>query len=213
MLSYLFPLAYAVLTCATPSSTIQSKKVKAYKLTYYWLSHQKTFPGRRSTKLLYKKNKRTRRMWVTPKFARAIRMQGSARLRDGRIVQFKKKCRGLTSKRCLRVRFINHKRYPMGVGAAGVPLKPMISLAVDRRRLPLGSVLYIPALRKWLRTQGIKHDGCFRADDVGGGIKGAHLDLFVGDSLRFRRLPRHTLPRKVRIHTQHPQCTVMTAKL
>ena len=62
---------------------------------------------------------------------------------------------------------------------------PEPTLAVDPKLIKLGSLLYVPLLEGRLMpgrapAGGYVHDGCVVADDVGGGIKGNQLDLFVG---------------------------------
>jgi 3D (Asp-Asp-Asp) domain-containing protein len=67
-------------------------------------------------------------------------------------------------------------------------LVPYRSLAVDRSRIPIGTVLYIPAARGVEVTlpsgQRVAHDGYFLAADVGSGIRGNHVDVFVGTAQR-----------------------------
>lgn len=73
---------------------------------------------------------------------------------------------------------------PFGTGAKGWWLVPFRSIAVDRKVVKLGSVIYIPSVRGkevvlpdgrlWL------HDGYFLAADTGGAIKTNHIDLFTG---------------------------------
>lgn len=67
-------------------------------------------------------------------------------------------------------------------GAAGVPLVGLASVAVDRNIIPLGSVLLveIPQLDKKGRWTGKHVLHLAVALDVGGAIKGQHLDLYQG---------------------------------
>ncbi|PJG85818.1 murein transglycosylase A [Conservatibacter flavescens] len=67
-------------------------------------------------------------------------------------------------------------------GAAGVPLVGLASVAVDRNVIPLGSVLLVEipqldAKGKWT-GEHVLHLAV--ALDVGGAIKGQHLDLYQG---------------------------------
>ncbi|MGR6981782.1 murein transglycosylase A [Testudinibacter sp. P27/CKL/0425] len=67
-------------------------------------------------------------------------------------------------------------------GAAGVPLIALSSIAVDRRIIPLGSILLVemPQLDSRGNWTG-RHDlRLVVALDVGGAIKGQHFDLYQG---------------------------------
>lgn len=63
-------------------------------------------------------------------------------------------------------------------------LVPFRSIAVDKSRIPYGTVLYIPKARgtKVTLPDGTTrvHDGYFIAADTGGAIKGNHIDVFFG---------------------------------
>lgn len=71
-------------------------------------------------------------------------------------------------------------------GAMGKPLTPMVSIATDRRLLPLGSVLAFEAeipdykVRNGRRAKR-RVTGIGLAQDTGTAIKGAHVDYYVGE--------------------------------
>jgi len=74
---------------------------------------------------------------------------------------------------------------PFGLGArASYRLVPYRSAAVDPSVIPLGSVLFIPGLAGAMVTlpdgQPWRHDGYLMAVDVGGAIRGNHIDIFTG---------------------------------
>ena len=73
---------------------------------------------------------------------------------------------------------------PYGNSALGWPLVPYRTLAVDPKRLPLGSVVYVPAARGTRIVlpdgQARIHDGYFLAGNQGGSVDGAHIDVFIG---------------------------------
>lgn len=60
------------------------------------------------------------------------------------------------------------------LGALGVPLRPLRSVAVDPALIPLGSLL-------WLDFAG--HRGLALAQDIGSAIVGARVDLFCGTGI------------------------------
>lgn len=63
----------------------------------------------------------------------------------------------------------------LGITSSGVPARPWHTAAVDPRLVPLGSHLYIPALRD------TPSGGWFVAEDTGGAIKGYKIDLCLPD--------------------------------
>ncbi len=117
---------------------------------------------------------------VSRPFAAQLALQGTGRLRDGRVLNVAGRC---TCPRtpCFHV-LPPHRQW--GMGGSGQPLEPFRTVAVDPRRVKLGSLLYVPALdgvRMPGRAPvgGFVHDGCVVAGDTGGGIQGSQLDLFV----------------------------------
>jgi len=77
---------------------------------------------------------------------------------------------------------------PFGDGVQGRVLVPYRSIAVDRRHIPYGSVVYIPEARGVKITlpsgQVVAHDGYFLAADTGSAIKQGHIDVFTGNSAK-----------------------------
>lgn len=74
--------------------------------------------------------------------------------------------------------------YKFGIGNRNNPLEPYVSLATDQSIIPFGSRVFIPeAVGIEFIVDGVKkkHDGFFRVDDVGGAIKGNHVDVFIGN--------------------------------
>lgn len=85
----------------------------------------------------------------------------------------------------------NVARGPYGDGVKGNILVPFRTVAADPS-VPVGTVLFIPALRgQTVPLPGgttAVHDGYVMVADRGGGITGAHIDLFVG-TLTARQVP------------------------
>ncbi|WP_313237965.1 3D domain-containing protein [Delftia acidovorans] len=71
-----------------------------------------------------------------------------------------------------------------GDGVKGYQLVPLRTIAVDRRTIPYGTVIFIPQARgaeiALPSGEFAKHDGYFFAADTGGAIKGHHIDFFCG---------------------------------
>ncbi len=104
-------------------------------------------------------------------FGQGVRMQGSGRAADGRIVHYRGggcfevlDCARTASGRCARS---NH------------------TVAVDRSVVPLGADV-------WIEGLGIR-----RADDVGGGIRGHHIDVYHGADVGMKEA--QTLTRRGRV--------------
>ena len=154
---------------------------------------------------------------VTPAFAASVRMQGTGRLRDGRLINVAGACR------CGPICFhILPPGIPWGRGSWGLPLSPFRMVAVDPTVIPLGSLLYVPELdgrRMPGRAPhgGYIHDGCVVAADVGGGIKGKQLDLFVARRAYYEGLARrgssHGWATSVEVWDGQKRCTRRGSKV
>lgn len=92
-----------------------------------------------------------------------------------------------TLERVNRVRFAP-VRNSYGQGTKGYRLVPYRTIAVDRSQIPIGSVIYIPEARGKVVTlpsgDRVIHDGFFFAADVGSGIQGNHIDVFIGTAMQ-----------------------------
>ncbi len=99
-----------------------------------------------------------------------------------------------------RARFVEF-HHPQACDVRVIPLMAFRTIAVDRDRFKIGTVLYIPALRGlgfWSDGQLFTHDGYVVASDTGGAIEGNHIDMFVANATVepfpnvVRSNPRHT---------------------
>jgi len=136
---------------------------------------------------------------IPERYACSLRLEGSGLLRDGRVINYTGPCKfGYgTPPRDPRRRDnlpatcfeqLDITDYPFGRGAGQRPLIPFKSVAVDPRVVRIGEPLYVPEFDGLLLPDGSIHDGCVRADDTGGGIKGRKLDFFVVTYGNFRFL-------------------------
>ncbi len=57
----------------------------------------------------------------------------------------------------------------------------MRTLAVDPRVIPRRTIVFIKETVGLLLPNGLPHDGYWYASDIGGGIKGARVDMFTGE--------------------------------
>jgi len=75
-------------------------------------------------------------------------------------------------------------KHPYGVGNKNNPLIPFVSIACDQSRFKFGQKFFIPSAVGTLLPSGKKHDGNFICGDVGGLIKGNHIDVFIGGATK-----------------------------
>ena len=121
---------------------------------------------------------------VSPEFASQLAIQGTGKLRDGRVLNIWGRCS------CQRTPCFKVTENQWGTAGSNHPLQPFRTVAVDPKIVKLGTLLYVPLLEG--RTMpgrapwgGYVHDGCVVADDTGGHIDGNRLDLFVGRKAYF----------------------------
>lgn len=184
------------ITVDEPKNMDKGTLVGKLYITYYYLSLESNYSGAADT-TLYDKNCKAI-VKVPAKFSDSACIEGSGRLKDGRIINYAKTCS--CGRRCptggiVCYSVLDKNKYPWGAGAFSNALRPLRSLAVDRNRIPLRTKLYIP---EWDGVKipaidgigGFTHDGCVYADDVGGAIKGAHFDFFAGTSKMWKALEK-----------------------
>ncbi len=118
---------------------------------------------------------------LAPAYVALLDVEGTGKLRDGRVINVTKEC-GCGHSPCYRS-VPSKARWGLGVGMR--PLQPFRTISVDPQVIPLGSMVYVaeldgmtmPGKAPW---GGFVHDGCVIAADVGGGIDGTQIDFFVG---------------------------------
>jgi 3D (Asp-Asp-Asp) domain-containing protein len=167
-------------------------------LTYYWVTQEADFDGADDTALGdcdygFIAD-------VPYAFATSIRIEGTGKLEDGTMLNVDCDCSGGFD--C----FVElGEEFPWGMGSAGNALEPYVSIAVDEAVIDHGTVLYAPALDGVELPEGGSHDGCLRADDVGGGIDGMHIDWFVGLEDSYLALDP-VVPETLDLYADSPQC-------
>jgi 3D (Asp-Asp-Asp) domain-containing protein len=157
------------------------------RLTYYWLAREGDYAGAGAATLYDAACKPL--ATVSDRFSDAICIEGSGKLEDGRVLNYEETCscgRPCPTGGTICYSALDPTAFPWGKGNRNNALIPMRSVATDRALIPSGTVLYIP---EWDGVTvptaggvlGFVHDGCMRADDVGGAIGGAHIDVFSGE--------------------------------
>ncbi len=132
---------------------------------------------------------------VAPSFRHQLDIEGSARLRDGRVVNFDRKQND-------EWRYVIALDAPYGLGVESYKLIPYRTLAVDPKVITQGAVLYVPLLVGVKLPTGEVHDGFCFAHDVGQDetVQGKRIDIFVG----FEDDVDNTLTRSKRIANMEP---------
>jgi len=165
-------------------------------ITYYYLSVEMDWEGPREIPIY---DKACRLMGHVPyKFATDVCVEGSGRLFEGTVINYAGRCDcsipcPLGGRICYLE--VTNPEASWGLGSRRNPLVPLRSVAVDNHVIPHGATLYMP---EWDGVTiplvdgigGFVHDGCFRADDVGGAIKGDHFDFFSGTRAMWLLLER-----------------------
>jgi 3D (Asp-Asp-Asp) domain-containing protein len=177
----------------------------SFELTYYWMTQTRDDEGEPDTVLYSKQCKELAK--VTSQFARRLAMEGTGRLRDGRVINTAGACS--CDGRCYYFPS-KHKRW--GVGVAKRALSPFRSVAVDPDHVAIGQMLYIPELegltmpgrKPW---GGFVHDGCVVADDRGGNVRGQQLDFFTGRRSAYSALFRRHRINKVTVFDGKGRCS------
>ncbi len=136
-----------------------------FKITYYWVVEEKDYPAKNRTVPLYTKDGKLLGRFH-PSFVKDFKTESAGRLKDGRKISYLK----LQN----RVQVVN--RF---LGNGGHTLTELKSIAVDPSIIPLGSKVYIPQAEKVI-INGKPLTGIFYAHDIGGSVRGRHVDIFLG---------------------------------
>lgn len=162
--------------------------------TYYWLSPEAEYSGDKTVELMNTACEPI--ATVSEAYADAVCIEGSGLLEDGRVINYAARCdcgRPCSSGTIICWSDLDPAQFPWGQGAFGNALVPLRSLAVDRDAIPLRTVVYLAQfdgleIEAHDGIAAFTHDGCFRADDVGGAIEGDHIDIFAGTTAMWRTL-------------------------
>ncbi|KAJ1980359.1 hypothetical protein H4R33_005488, partial [Dimargaris cristalligena] len=153
------------------SLTAAGRKVK---LTYYWIMFQKqsdvgdvvlgTCDGRPLAH-------------VTKSFADRTKMEGSARLLNGKYIN-------LGSCSCKNYMCFQETDSPLG--SNDNPLVPYSSIAVND--VKYGQTVFVPQFKGVVLPNGKVHNGCVRADDESWSFGGGQIDWYVVDEANYETL-------------------------
>ncbi|KAK9696033.1 hypothetical protein K7432_012688 [Basidiobolus ranarum] len=170
-------LVFAVLIGLVLQATVFANQVK---MTFYWVSRESDFSGSKSIALKTCSGKSI--AMVSHEFATAARMEGTARLNNGKVINLDCNCGGGYS--CFSI--IEQGHFPYGKGAKDNALTPFVSVAAND--IPLGSTLMVNQLKGVKMPNGRTHNGCVRVDDQGWSFGGNQIDLLVGDKKYYHQM-------------------------
>jgi 3D (Asp-Asp-Asp) domain-containing protein len=192
-------------------SHTDAKVVGMFRNTYYDFPAESEFAGAKVP--LYDASCRVIAD-VKQDFHDALCVQGSGSLDGGTVVSFAKRgcaCAQVCPRSGQQICFeaLEHSRFPWGRGAAGKPITPLLTVAVDTNVIPLETSIYIPEFEGLPRdAEGTSvHDGCFIAQDRGFKVRGEHVDVFTGEPA-LTRLWNRLMPsnRGVTVVLESPKC-------
>lgn len=201
-------------TDSTESGGDMGELIGQFVLTYYWFLIEDDYDGPDTTVLVDVACSPIAN--VPEEFAAAICVEGSGRLTSGEVLNYADTCAcgfqcGDGPMVCFAL--LDPVQFPWGSGSTDNPLEPLRSWAVDEAEIPHGTIVYAPA---WDGVEipaldgigGFTHDGCFRADDVGGGIDGLHIDFFAGTTAMWTALEAlfPSLEQEFAVYQNSPAC-------
>ncbi len=155
--------------------------------SFYWIALEENSPGKKTENVLDVNGKILTK--VSPGFMRHLKLEGTGRLTNGKLLNFHQWHITPEGKKEIRYRYCG-KSAPFGYGVDDRKLRAFKSVAVDTSVVPLDSIVYIPAARGSTLPDGTIHDGYFEAIDIGTAIVNKRIDVFTsfGDqSAVFRR--------------------------
>jgi 3D (Asp-Asp-Asp) domain-containing protein len=164
---------------------IEGRVLGSFRNTYYDFPSEADYKG----DAVALKDPRCKTIRDVPRgFHDAVCVQGSGTLTSGSTVSFAKRdceCALVCPRTNQQICFdeLDARRFPWGRGATGLPITPLLTVAVDTDVIPLNTAIYIPEYDGVPRDvgQSAMHDGCFVAQDRGVRVKGKHVDVFTGE--------------------------------
>jgi 3D (Asp-Asp-Asp) domain-containing protein len=164
-----FAAALTLLLFVSPSPLLAREKIGRFRITFYYLVDEADYKP--STRWAIRDMRGNVIARTSFNFRRHLLMEGSGRLRDGRVVTYQRHLHGEA-----RFRVTKHE-YGAGIGTC--PLVPYRTIAVDPKLIPFGTRVFIPQFVGIELPDGTKHDGFFMAHDRSHYVRGGHIDLFM----------------------------------
>jgi 3D (Asp-Asp-Asp) domain-containing protein len=213
------PADHSKLDEAPPPKLARTPKIKeccgypiglkdSFRLSFYWVAYESEYGS-----LPYDVDIYTRQGFFIGRFPSAfvfeLKLEGSGVLNDGRVLNYDGECNyGMGT--CFKT--LDPSEHPLGAGVQSRKLVPFRSIAVDPRYIPIGAAVYVPELVGVQLPDGTQHDGCLRADDMGGAIKQQKLDFFVESYNNFKFIADNLWWHlRATPHLDEPRCEYLRA--
>ncbi|MBS1961409.1 MAG: hypothetical protein JST04_04280 [Bdellovibrionales bacterium] len=142
-----------------------------FRNTYYYMIFEADYPVEAKTSSVLAMDG-TVLAKVTPRFMKDLAMEGSAKLRDGRVVNWAGRI-GTESR-------YHFTKLAWGRGTGACALEPFRTIAADPTQIPSGAVVRIAETVGMKLPDGTRSDGLWRAEDTGSAILHDRIDLFIG---------------------------------
>jgi len=159
------------LVSGSVSADAATDPIGAFRNTFYYMVFEKEYPREEKTESILTMDGKLIAK-VTKKFYKDLLMEGSGKLRDGRVVNWA----GLVEQKS---RF-HITKLVWGRGTGACALKPFRTIAADPAQIPAGAVVSIKETIGMLLPDGTKHNGIWRAEDTGSAILHDRVDLYIG---------------------------------
>jgi 3D (Asp-Asp-Asp) domain-containing protein len=191
---------------ASESMNPAANLIGKFRNTHYYVVMESDFKGEPIDSIILNMQEEIL-VRVNSKFKRAMDIEGTGKLIDGRVLNFAGRKNGQ-----IRYRFTQSS---WGDGIGTCQLVPFHTVAVDPRRISVGSLVQIDETLGMLLPDGSRHDGLWRAEDVGSAIQGDRIDLFVGEGGNIKILEAAGItilkPLTVRLVNQPPSDSCVNA--
>lgn len=161
---------------ATDATQPKMESLGKLRPSFYWVALEPKNKAPKTRKLFDEDGKLIAA--VSEKYYKSLLMEGTGRLTNGKVVNFKSRSKKSDGTWDIRWRLCPSTA-PYGYGLNDIPLEAFKSVAVDTSVIPLGSKIYIPAAKGAKLPNGQRHDGYFTAVDIGDLIKSKKIDIFT----------------------------------
>lgn len=154
----------------------QLVEIGTFRPSFYWIAMEKKDGKPKNVELLDVDGKLL--VKIGQPFFKELRMEGTGKLLDGRMVNFKARVEKPDGTAEIRWRWCGPEA-PFGYGFEDYLLREYRSVAVDPKVIPLGSRVYIAEAKGTKLPDGSIHDGYFDAVDIGSMITEKKIDIFT----------------------------------